>query len=267
MAKKLDAILYVCLYVAIYFFANLIAGSIVPLFETLRLVVLGEIGWKYFFERLSIALEIGGMTVLHAISAMAVALILIWFVFLIRKRRLFGAIKTKKLYFRDVAGAILIAFGLQAIAALVMKIPFPSALFEIYGRNMSINISDNIILTLITVGILVPFFEEIFFRGVIYNELSTGGGFWFANFFQSLAFAVLHFDIIQGTYAFFIGFALGAVMKIGKSLYISVIIHIIFNASNILFGQYIGAIAATPYFIVCGIVALIIGYLLLIKKR
>lgn len=268
MAKKLDAILYAALYVAIYFFSNVIASSLIPIFETLRLVVVGEIGWKIFFEKLSVAIEVGSRgNVFEIVAAMAISLLLIWFIFIIRRRRFFAAIKTKRLYFRDVAAALLIAFGLQAVASLIMKIPFPTVFFDIYSQNIGYAVSGSVVLTLITTGILVPFFEEIFFRGVIYDELSRGGGFWFSNFLQSLIFGLLHFDVIQGTYAFFIGFALGAVMKIGKSIYLSIIIHIVFNASNILFAQYIGAVAATPYFLVCGIVALIIGYLLLIKKR
>jgi len=268
MAKKLDAILYVCLYVAIYFFSNFIAGSIVPIFETLRLVVVGEIGWKAFFERLSIALEIGsGGNIFEIISAMALSLLLIWFVLLIRRRRFFGAIKTKGLCFREVASAILIAFGLQAVAALVMKIPFPTVLFDAYSQNLNYGYSGGVAVGILTVGLLVPFFEEILFRGIIYDELSRGGGFWFSNFFQSLVFGLLHFDVIQGIYAFFIGFALGAVMRMGKSIYLSIIIHILFNVSNLLFSPYIAAVAAMPYFLVCGVVALILGYLLLIKKR
>ena len=79
-------------------------------------------------------------------------------------------------------------------------------------------------------------------------------------------FGLMHFDIIQGTYAFCIGFALGAVAKIERSIYLSIIIHIIFNVSN-LFGKYIAAVSAMPYFWICGLVALILGFLLLIKKR
>lgn len=268
MARKLDAILYACFYVVIYFFANVIASSIIPLFDTLRRVVVGEIGWMAFVKQFYAALEMrSGNGFFEMISAMVIALFLIWLVFVIKGRRFWSVAKAKRLCIREIAAAILIAFGLQIVSILVTKIPFSTATFDAHSSNINQALQGNIWILLVFVGIIVPAFEEFLFRGIIYNELSCGGGFWFSNFCQSLLFAVLHFDIIQGIYAFFIGFVIGGVGKISKTIYPGIIIHIIFNVTNLLFGQYIITVAAIPYFWICGIVALILGYLLLIKKR
>lgn len=268
MAKKLDSFLYVCLYVALYSASRAIGGALFPLLDTIKLFFGGERSFTYLVNYFFECLKYGNVnTYVENIIAMLLTLLLVWLVFLIRRRRVGSVIYGKRLYFREVAAAILIAFGLQAISALVMKIPFPSAVFNSYESHMSYGSYQSLPLSILISGIIAPLFEEIFFRGVIYDEFKKSGSFFYANFLQSIIFGVLHLNVIQGFYAFFVGFALGGVLKMSKSIYLCMIIHIIFNISNILFGGYISVVSAMPYFIVCGIVALVLGYLLLVKKR
>lgn len=268
MAKKLDSFLYVCLYVALYTVARAISAAFSPLVDAVRLFLSGERSLTYLINYFVECLEYSGAdTILQSIMAMALTLLLVWFVFLIRKRKISSVIYGKKLYFRDSAAAVLISFALSAVAALVMKIPFPSKIFEAYESHMGYGQYQSFWGVLLVSGVIAPIFEEIFFRGVVYSEARKSGGFLYSNLLQSLVFGILHLNIIQGFYAFFVGFSLGCVLHFRKSIYLCVLIHILFNLSNLLFGGYISAVSGTPYFIVCGICAMVIGFLLLIRRK
>jgi len=266
MAKKLDAFLYVCLFVAIYWFSEMIAGSLLPLINTFRLFLNGERTFSYLLEYFGECLNRGSSGTAEMAIAAVLTLLLVWLVFAIRKKRFFSAFKTKRFYIKDIAGAIFIGLGLQAVAALVMRIPFPAWLFEVYDRHMSFATSGNFAAVFIMTGFISPIFEEVFFRGVVYDEFSRGGGFWFSNIMQSLMFGILHLNIVQGLYAFVVGFSLGSAMKISRSIYISIIIHIVFNIVSLIFGGLIDSVSADPYFIICGVFSLIMGFLLLKRK-
>ncbi len=268
MAKKLDSFLYVCLYVALYMVARAISAVFMPLLSAVKLFLSGERSFTYLVNYFVECLKYcRANTLMQSIAAMLLALLFIWFVFLIRKRKISSVLFGKKLYFREVAAAILISFALSAVAALVMKIPFPSGIFEAYEGHMSYGQYQNFWVMLLVSGIIAPIFEEIFFRGVIYSEARKSGGFLYSNLLQSLVFGILHLNIIQGFYAFFVGFSLGCVLNLRKSIYLCMLIHILFNLSNLLFGGYISAVSGTPYFIVCGICAMVIGFLLLIRRK
>lgn len=78
--------------------------------------------------------------------------------------------------------------------------------------------------------ILGPIEEELTFRGVTLSSARRILPFWAANIFQALLFGVFHMNMIQGIYAFFIGLFLGYVCEKGGSVYLSVFLHILFNA-------------------------------------
>lgn len=266
MAKKLDAFLYVCLFVAIYWFCDAVAGSFFPLVNTFRLFFSGERTFSYLLSYFGECLERGSRGAAEMAIASLLTLVLIWIVFVIRKKRFLSVFKTKRLYVKDVAGAIFIAFGLQTISSLVMFIPFPQKLFEIYERHMALAVSGSTLTVFIMSGFIAPVFEELFFRGVVYDEFSRGGGFWFSNIMQSLVFAVLHLNAVQGIYAFFVGIMLGSAMKLSKSIYIPIIIHIVFNITSLIFGGFITSVSGDAYFIICGIFSLVLGFLLFKRK-
>lgn len=99
--------------------------------------------------------------------------------------------------------------------------------------------------------ILAPITEELAFRGVTLNHFKRAVPFWIANILQALLFGILHWNIVQGTYAFFIGIILGLVYKKYNSLYASIFLHFCVNLLGFLlpkipempFGVYLFAIA------------------------
>jgi len=83
-------------------------------------------------------------------------------------------------------------------------------------------------------GIIVPFAEELFFRGVLYLWLRQRFGFWIGITVSSVLFGILHGDISVGVAAACLGFVLAWSYEKSQSLWSPVIIHVLNNGAKIL---------------------------------
>lgn len=77
--------------------------------------------------------------------------------------------------------------------------------------------------------LLGPICEELIFRGVTLRLARKALPFWFANLLQAILFGAYHMNWIQGIYAFAFGLLLGYVCEKGGSIYLSILLHILFN--------------------------------------
>lgn len=83
-------------------------------------------------------------------------------------------------------------------------------------------------------GVIVPFAEELYFRGVLYRWLRQRWGVWLAALASSLVFGAVHGDVPIAGAAFFLGVVLAWVYERSQSLWPAVLIHIINNGIKIL---------------------------------
>ena len=83
-------------------------------------------------------------------------------------------------------------------------------------------------------GILVPFAEELFFRGVLYEWLRFRWGFWLAMIVSSAIFGILHGEISIAITAAILGGILAWVYERSKSLWPAFIIHAMNNSAKII---------------------------------
>lgn len=87
----------------------------------------------------------------------------------------------------------------------------------------------SILISLLTVGIVAPFTEEFIFRGVIFKTLNKNISILGTIIIQALFFGIFHGNLIQGIYATLLGVVLGYITYRTRSLWPSIIIHIINN--------------------------------------
>lgn len=136
--------------------------------------------------------------------------------------------------------AMVIAFGLLGfsffylsfIVEISFRFSFVNRLMADYYEMMSYADRFNtvqLILVSITTVLFVPIAEELLFRGIILQEFLRTMKPSVAIVLSSALFAIMHFQIIQVGYAFFCGLIIGAAYYYSKSIYITIIIHIIFN--------------------------------------
>jgi len=128
----------------------------------------------------------------------------------------------------------------------------------------------NFLMAIFVVALVMPFVEEVIFRGVVLRRLlnctSTEG----ALVIHALIFAVVHGDFTQGLYAFFLGLVLGwAYMKF-NNIWVPIIMHMAFNLYGVLFANRAGIFEpSSAVFILMTVVAVIACILLgvLLMKR
>ncbi len=87
---------------------------------------------------------------------------------------------------------------------------------------------------------LAPFGEELLCRGVIFyygkkmvaDLENRRTAFWIANTLQALMFGIIHGNIIQGSYAFIMGLALGYLTHRFRSIVPAIMGHMLINAAS-----------------------------------
>ncbi|MGM9947972.1 lysostaphin resistance A-like protein [Floccifex sp.] len=126
--------------------------------------------------------------------------------------------------------SFLIILGLNLYNGMGMSLL--EELFGIYTDTadveLSYNILENISLS-ISVLVVAPVFEELFFRGAILRILDRYNRF-FAIFVSSFLFALMHQDITQFFFTFCLGMLLAYLSLKYETMTINILIHFINNA-------------------------------------
>ncbi len=105
--------------------------------------------------------------------------------------------------------------------------------FNAYSEIMEQLGMGKSILSIVYIVLIAPVSEELIFRGVILEKSKKIMPFAAANILQALLFGIYHMNLVQGIYAFVIGMFLGMVCIKFKSLYASILLHMIINLSGI----------------------------------
>ncbi len=79
------------------------------------------------------------------------------------------------------------------------------------------------------ISILTPIAEELLFRGIIQGELRKAMPEWAAIVIQALVFAAFHMQPIQISYVILPGLLLGLIYAWTRSLWLPIIMHVVFN--------------------------------------
>lgn len=82
---------------------------------------------------------------------------------------------------------------------------------------------------LLSSAILPAIFEELIFRGVIYQGCRTNTPGWYSLLISALFFGLLHLNFQQSLYAFVAGFFLALLVKATGSLWASITAHLVIN--------------------------------------
>lgn len=85
------------------------------------------------------------------------------------------------------------------------------------------------------VGALIkaPLFEELVFRGVFYMLIRRLVGYKSAALISAISFAVYHWDVSQGIYAFVFSFALVGIIRAYGDILSAILLHFTSNAFSI----------------------------------
>lgn len=159
-----------------------------------------------------------------------------------------------------VAGGFLCQVAISMVLTMILPL-FPDTM-ESYGELMESLMGGNIFISMFMTVILAPIAEECCFRGLILNKLSGSMPIIVANLVQALLFGIYHMNIVQGIYAFILGMVFGYVMIKTKSIFASILLHAVTNASAQVLDYIFPDAVFESYLLMCGF-AIIAGIILI----
>lgn len=131
--------------------------------------------------------------------------------------------------FAAVLGIVTCLLGNNLILVSIREIiseSFDEVAEEIY--------QGNILVELLSLGIIVPIAEEVIFRGLIYPRLRERYSVVVSALLMAFGFAVFHGNLLQGIYAFFMSLLLIYVYERYHSLLAPIIFHIAANLISVI---------------------------------
>jgi membrane protease YdiL (CAAX protease family) len=123
-------------------------------------------------------------------------------------------------------------FFITGLLSLIQ--PFFKEIFADYSEQLQMLTDGNDIVVLLLAVLIAPVCEELIFRGMILHRVNRDISFWGANVLQALLFGIYHMNLLQGIYAALLGFLLGVVYRKFRTIFASIFLHIIINASSFL---------------------------------
>lgn len=168
---------------------------------------------------------------------------------------------------RRLLAVIAAGFGLCILAngmVLTEEFLLPRAYAQYEQLVETVGFGENIFIIFASIT-LAPIGEELLCRGIIFHycqKASAGIGsretsFWIANVLQALFFAIMHGNLVQGSYAFVLGLGLGVLRYRYDSLYPSMLVHFLINFLSTYVMEYL--LAWVPESLPGGAVLLIMG--------
>jgi membrane protease YdiL (CAAX protease family) len=139
------------------------------------------------------------------------------------------------------------AIGCVGIATLMLQ------LFELLAKNNSIwqNMmvtyqqsteilqGVDLLLTTLASAILVPIAEELLFRGIITEEIRRVAPDWLTILLGGVIFALVHGNLVQILYLIPLGILLGAAYIWSKSIWVPILMHVVFNFFGSIVSTYV----------------------------
>lgn len=160
---------------------------------------------------------------------------------MIRWRRLSWSdmVFEKKVRLKQLLGLFAVGIVLNILAGwflnFLQMIPGSSSLFEAYQQSMvGMSPQSDPRQLILLLGIVVPIYEEVLFRGLVFREFAAVIPVRWAIFAQALLFGVWHTTLIQGVYAFVLALFLGRLYLRYHSIWATCAIHCGFNTAAFL---------------------------------
>lgn len=145
-----------------------------------------------------------------------------------KDKSIFNKYNIKKISYKEIVYISLFGFGFSMV--LLILIDPLTEIFPSYLQVSNQILSDaTSFLNLIVIIILGPIFEEVLFRGIIFNHLKNNYSFVVAVILQALLFGLAHGNIVQFIYTSISGILFVLVYIYCGSILGSILLHMVFN--------------------------------------
>ncbi|MCL2814776.1 MAG: CPBP family intramembrane metalloprotease [Oscillospiraceae bacterium] len=142
--------------------------------------------------------------------------------------------------FKNFGPVVLFCFGVGFAMNILTNCALTLLPLQDYSSPIDDIVGVNFVFDFCTFALAAPVLEEIIFRGVVQKRLVKMMNWHAAVILQAFIFGVIHFNLIQGAYAFVLGIFIGYIYYFYDSIWFACAIHISFNATSILLLYILG---------------------------
>ena len=227
MKKTIQIITTIMGTFGVYLGANIIAGLLLGLYYG---GLYGETGSPEGFD----AFFARNTNVLLIIASL-IALGIFWLIYKMRRKSMLKSLNFNKISLSQISGSVFIGGFFSLFLFAFISITSIYRLFPSHGEVVEslIPAEGNFVLIFLSIAIVVPLFEEVMHRGIIYQQLKKALPLPLGIFTQALIFGVFHFNWLQGMYAFVGGIVLALLYEYTKSLWAPILMHMGWNATSL----------------------------------
>ncbi|CAL2084800.1 Membrane protease YdiL (CAAX protease family) [Tenacibaculum sp. 190524A05c] len=140
------------------------------------------------------------------------------------------------LYLKYIPFICLFSVSVYFLVNELNSLIFPNQYINIVSDYIYLN--NTFLWAFIFVAILPPIFEELAFRGILYNQLSKITSLESTIIATSMLFALVHFSFISIIWIFPFGLLLGYLRNKYNSLWIPMLVHFIHNFIVLILDYY-----------------------------
>jgi len=174
--------------------------------------------------------------------------VLVTFILFLKKKKVswreFGFIDVKikwfLLSFALIFGVVFVGGFLSKVWSSVLGLDPGGDIFSlemIIGDKMWLNVLN----LKLGVALLVPFAEELLFRGLLFRYIRQEKSFIFSAILSSVLFSLLHFNLGSFPFTFLLGFTTAFIFERTKSMFYPFLVHMgvnTFTANLVLFSVF-----------------------------
>lgn len=129
-----------------------------------------------------------------------------------------------------VLAGITASFGINGL----IELSGITKLFPLYEEEyVELLYNENVWITVITSVILAPVLEELVFRRLVFKRMRENISFIPAALLSSIIFGVVHGNMVQGVFAFSVGYAICYLYEKCNNLWIPILFHAVINGTSV----------------------------------
>ncbi|MBQ9699000.1 MAG: CPBP family intramembrane metalloprotease [Lachnospiraceae bacterium] len=121
------------------------------------------------------------------------------------------------------------------LSRLILMLPIDGILGD-YSATLEAYGMSSFWIQLVVLGVVTPIVEELLFRGLVYKRLKIYYEASIAAYISAIIFAVAHFNLIQGIYAFIMGIIFAFIHEKYKTVLAPIVVHMAANVMSVLSG-------------------------------
>lgn len=132
-----------------------------------------------------------------------------------------------------ILGSVVLCVALNNLIALTNL----AQMSESYEETSQALYSISLPLQLVGLAVIVPIFEELLYRGVIYNRLKVNLPKYSSIGISAFLFGTMHGNLVQMLYAFILGIVFAWLYEVYKSIWAPIIAHMFMNLTSVIFSE------------------------------